>query len=518
MKKTGRRKFKTYLNLFILFFIFFNLTNLSKAEMATSSCYKVYNELVKNFETIHPDEINAFSGKGYQFDIEYAWNNEEEKWHIKRSKKKNIYVSKILNYEKMKELKIDDEIIEINNKKVSSLTNEQIEDLVYTENKNEKLKIKFLSKSEDKIIEKEISQFDSDSFRFDVTLKINHISNIDIKDNSFVANLNYEIIVESSNLYPVLKKYWFNEENDKWGDTTSCIYYDDEVNDMQLFIPDALSLTNVLEEDKNLQTKYISISSPGIYSDWREMKEKVAYISFMKEGVFKIANDYKLNAFPFDKQFLNFKFSFWGQPINLTKEGNPGYQISSDAYSERYLKEFLQKGKILEWNLKGYETKNYIQSDPNYGISDGINFVVTLEREYKYYIFKIILPMILILAVCWSVFWINPKEIESKLTITIVCLLSLIAYNFVIDEDLPKLGYLTVMDYMVLLSYIYATIPNFISIVSFRFWEQKKMKLCLKVDKYCRIFGLSSYVLLILMIVLSQSGGQHSAAFLSFSR
>ena len=56
----------------------------------------------------------------------------------------------------MKELKIDDEIIEINNKKVSSLTDEQIMDLVYTENEDEKLKIKFLSKSEDKIIEKEI--------------------------------------------------------------------------------------------------------------------------------------------------------------------------------------------------------------------------------------------------------------------------------------------------------------------------------------------------------------------------
>ena len=28
---------------------------------------------------------------------------------------------------------------------------------------------------------------------------------IDIKDNSFIANLNYEIIVESSKLYPVLK-------------------------------------------------------------------------------------------------------------------------------------------------------------------------------------------------------------------------------------------------------------------------------------------------------------------------
>ena len=68
--------------------------------------------------------------------------------------------------------------------------------------------------------------------------------------------------------------------------------------------------------------------------------------------------------------------------------------------------------------------------------------------------------MILILLVCWSVS-IHPRELESKLTITIVCLLSLIAYNFVIDQDLPKLGYLTLMDYIILLSYVFATLSNF---------------------------------------------------------
>ena len=43
--------------------------------------------------------------------------------------------------------------------------------------------------------------------------------------------------------------------------------------------------------------------------------------------------------------------------------------------------------------------------------------------------------------VCWSAsLGYPPRELESRLTITIVCLLSLIAYNFVIDSELPKLG------------------------------------------------------------------------------
>ena len=53
--------------------------------------------------------------------------------------------------------------------------------------------------------------------------------------------------------------------------------------------------------------------------------------------------------------------------------------------------------------------------------------------------------------------WLDPKEVRSKLTISIVCLLSLIAYNFVIDNELPKLEYLTIMDWIILSSYLFAS-------------------------------------------------------------
>ena len=59
------------------------------------------------------------------------------------------------------------------------------------------------------------------------------------------------------------------------------------------------------------------------------------------------------------------------------------------------------------------------------------------------------------------------QRIESKLTITIVCLLSLITYNFIIDKEIPKLEYLTIIDWIILLSYFYAAIPNLLSIYTF---------------------------------------------------
>ena len=120
-----------------------------------------------------------------------------------------------------------------------------------------------------------------------------------------------------------------------------------------------------------------------------------------------------------------------------------------------------------------------------------------------YYIFKIILPIVLILLICWSSVWLNPREVESKLTITIVCLLSLIAYNFVIDNELPKLEYLTIMDWIILASYLFAAAPNMLAIFSFQLYQKMKYKkLSQKVDYFSKRFGITSYIFLILIIII----------------
>ena len=129
-----------------------------------------------------------------------------------------------------------------------------------------------------------------------------------------------------------------------------------------------------------------------------------------------------------------------------------------------------------------------------------LNIVLEIERQSSYYVYKIILPIILILMVCWSVIWITPKEIESRLTVTIVCLLSLIAYNFVIDKEIPKLEYLTIMDWVIFTSYVFATIPNFLCIISFKLFTTNK-KLCMAIENKAKYVGPISYVVIVLLII-----------------
>jgi hypothetical protein len=184
------------------------------------------------------------------------------------------------------------------------------------------------------------------------------------------------------------------------------------------------------------------------------------------------------------------------------------------------LQNYIDKNDISGWNIKDFQFDNIQHQNPFFqekDFADGLKLNLIIERKHGYYIFKVIIPIVLILMICWSVVWIHPRELESRLTITIVCLLSLIAYNFVIDEELPKLEYLTVLDWIILVSYFYAAIPNFLTIASFRFFKTNE-QLSIKLENYGKKYGPTSYVLIIFIIILINANlnPENSSALISW--
>ncbi len=74
------------------------------------------------------------------------------------------------------------------------------------------------------------------------------------------------------------------------------------------------------------------------------------------------------------------------------------------------------------------------------------------ERRAGYYLIKVILPLILIVAMSWVVFWIDPSEGGSQIGVALTTMLTLIAYRFAVGSELPNIPYLTRMDYFLLAS------------------------------------------------------------------
>tara|TARA_Y100000996_G_scaffold415582_1_gene411409 strand:+ start:1670 stop:3271 length:1602 start_codon:yes stop_codon:yes gene_type:complete len=255
---------------------------------------------------------------------------------------------------------------------------------------------------------------------------------------------------------------------------------------------------NIISEDKNKRyARYLII--PSFEEKYLGKKNVMsAQVRFIKDTSYIIENNFNLKSFPFDKQIL--KLEIGNVRFNLETwlaHVSPWTLIKSS--------EFVNENSIPGWNIRKFNIEHKQFYDGLYDdFSSGIEMSFEIERKSGYYIFKIILPIVLILMVCWSVVWIDPKELESRLTITIVCLLSLIAYNFVIDKDLPKLEYLTVLDWFILISYVYATIPNFLSIISFQNIN-KKNKLSSNLDYAGKKYGALSYILIVLLIIITNA-------------
>ena len=112
------------------------------------------------------------------------------------------------------------------------------------------------------------------------------------------------------------------------------------------------------------------------------------------------------------------------------------------------------------------------------------------------------LPVFLILCVAWYVLWIPTYKYEPRLNTSIIALLALIAYNFVFQDDIPKLEYLTDLDRFVLLSYVFCCIPVFSSIAFSKFISKNQAKV-MRINRNIKIWGAVVYFLLTAQIFYS---------------
>ena len=203
----------------------------------------------------------------------------------------------------------------------------------------------------------------------------------------------------------------------------------------------------------------------------------------------KFSANFDFRRFPFDTQKLTFEL--WSEYPSTLIEILPE-PISMPNYKET---KFVIDGTPIQipgWNISKVDYYNYDYLDNDRMPYQGFYLDLFIERQSAYYLFKIILPIVFILAISWSVFWVRGSQLEAKVNVTIVCLLSLIAYNFIIDEDLPKLSYLTFLDCFILISYFYTGIATMLCVYSFvrKLKSGKDLSL---VDKYAQKAGPISY-------------------------
>jgi hypothetical protein len=293
---------------------------------------------------------------------------------------------------------------------------------------------------------------------FDESMSDFYINSISVneKNGTFDATIETDFYQKLDDRYFLSNQIWedlvydreYDEENylqSFWYET--CTFNDGRWQKLNSVDPTyGLIFENLIKEERQLRFSEFYLKpiwdfklkeNPKDDKDDYVIKDG-SELTYKSKSVYKIKNEFNLQNFPFDKQTLRIFLRQDETPIDEDR-----FLVSS--YTMRKAEEFKELNPIQGWNITNvemnYKIYNHLLKEEYF---DGFELVFEIERKSRYYVYKIILPIILILIVCWSAVWIKPRDLESKLTITIVCLLSLIAYNFVIDKDLPKLEYLTV--------------------------------------------------------------------------
>ena len=510
-----RKKFKIFI---IIFFLLLNANLSFSDENFESNEIKACKDF---YQAIKSDELPFLKGiypsekwDDFGFYIKRVWDTKNQEWINELDNQGNLKVGEIYSYEVFNKINLEDSILRINDKKISSA--EEFNQ-IYSDDINE-IKVELRDKNGESYSIDISKHYNEYSYLFYSLINLN-ITDIDLKksfyetsiDQAFqyqfntVDNLNEE----NHEFVQLAKKYLIGKFNPDDEDFFHiCKPTLQQMKDYEIGNPLDFSSLNIIRDDNDLKEINFKITP---YAKPVNVRDELRIEGRIK-NVQQVKNYFNLKSFPFDKQILQY------QIVN-NSYGFDTRQFYPQQFVYDTLNDFMAKDDIPGWSKEKYSVNRFFYRDTvdplNFG-RHGISIEIEIERKHGYYIFKVILPIVLILIVCWSVVWIDPREIEARLTITIVCLLSLIAYNFVIDEELPKLEYLTVMDWIVLTSYVYATIPNFLSIYSFK--NKSNSILTSKVDALSKRFGITSYIAIILLIIFLNANlnPDNSSAFIGW--
>ena len=499
-----KKKFKIYLSLFFII-LFFPIKSLA----SSIQCDLFVDNLLSSpadheWEKVVGDiPLNDFG-----FILEYDWDDKNKKTFYRKDNNGNYIVGKIYNLDLAKNLKSGDSIISLNNKK---FTNNQVQkDILKNDNK---IKAEFFNQKKGNFtLDIERKKFYlTDAFLQLEDISINSIDQkTGIYEVRFVYNFSKLYGDSYKNFNDIADGTIIYDDNGSWN-IEVCIFTEEEFMRSKMNDPGfQIKILNIAKKDNDLFNVHYKLTP---YSTKFGNDFNALYLQKNVEGVYGIKNKFNLRAFPFDRQKISLELI--DGKYNLDKRN---IFISERAHI--FLNDYIKKNEILGWDLVGYELNPFQHQSPfnmEGDFSDGLRLDFLIERKHGYYVFKVIVPIILILLICWGSVWIDPKEIESRLTITIVCLLSLIAYNFVIDSEMPKLEYLTVMDWIILISYFYATIPNFLSIASFKL-QKTNLPMCQRIETYSKRYGILSYIIIIFVIVAVNANlnPQNSSALISW--
>jgi Neurotransmitter-gated ion-channel ligand binding domain/Neurotransmitter-gated ion-channel transmembrane region len=191
-----------------------------------------------------------------------------------------------------------------------------------------------------------------------------------------------------------------------------------------------------------------------------------------------------LKSFPFDKQTFRVQF------VAVRYRTSEVQFVPNKEWVDAGLKQaggISPSISLPDWVLEKWEIKNMVYALAPALEFSGYAFEFTALRNVHHYILKVILPLVLIVFMSWTVFWIDPVHSNAQISVAVTSMLTLIAYRFAVDSQLPRLPYMTRLDSFIFTSTILVFFSLIEVLITTILENREQTARAKKIDRYCRI-------------------------------
>jgi len=222
----------------------------------------------------------------------------------------------------------------------------------------------------------------------------------------------------------------------------------------------------------------------------------------------------RLEVFPDGK--VMYRQRVWGnfsQPMNLRNYPADTQQLTIQLVASGYgpdIVEFVPSDRVRHaisdaLSVADFEiTGSEVVVEPYDPINSGegsasIRSTYFARRKVGYFLVKVIIPLILIVMMSWTVFWIDPAEAGTQIGVATTSMLTLIAFRFATDSGLPKISYLTRLDTFIMASTVLVFLSLFEVVLTSKMAKSGRHERALRFDRWSRILFPGAFVCVVLL-------------------
>ncbi|MFZ2960012.1 MAG: hypothetical protein WA705_24285 [Candidatus Ozemobacteraceae bacterium] len=223
-----------------------------------------------------------------------------------------------------------------------------------------------------------------------------------------------------------------------------------------------------------------SMTKTSVYAAPLSLADGTKYQVFHVQGKFN--RKFDLSRYPLDQQDLVVE-------VEDTRYHTSDLIYIPDTQSTNFSRQLRLPGWEITSCSARSETSAY-ESDFGYPESGHLEkynrfiFELRINRPAGAYLFRMLLPIILVLMAGFSTFFYSPQYVDTRTNIAITVFLTMVALQLSVSSNLPEVGYLRLIDQIFNLGYFVTFLTLLESVIATHLFDTQRLEAARRLDHW----------------------------------